>query len=293
MKAPFSHALATVAIAIIPLTGYAQTEPDAALQQRISQLRIVSTLSDAHENPRGVYKLTGLLDSYGNLIKEPFDQYKICTDSVTMMLTISGNQFLLGRNDKSIFNYTGEEPDAHDATATRIFNSNAEHFTLKWWSTTSGHLYFPHNDWCTEYYESGKYSETGKKIIDALMSTSAKDPKNPLIGSWRMIGMVDELRDMKQELKRLQDNPSEGFYFIFTPTNIVAIGRNTGMLYPAPNPYDKKTFKVGNNENKITWLSKDLIAIEVRQGYHTDYKILQRMSHSTVYDGIASHYVTR
>ena len=28
-------------------------------------------------NPRGVYKLIGLLDKYDTLIKEPYDQYKI------------------------------------------------------------------------------------------------------------------------------------------------------------------------------------------------------------------------
>ena len=62
-----------------------QTLSDSVLQERITQLQIVPYFghSEATDNPRGVYKLTGLLDKYGNVIKEPFDQYKICTDSVT------------------------------------------------------------------------------------------------------------------------------------------------------------------------------------------------------------------
>lgn len=268
MKTTFTHLMATAAIVLAPSFCTAQTE-----------------------NPRGVYKLITLTDKYGNPIKEPFDQYKICTDSVTLMFTVQGNRFSLGKNDKTLHNYTGEEPDALDAHASRIFNSNAEHFTLKWWSTYPNHLYFPNNDWCTEYYESGKYSETAKKALDALMSPPALDPKNPLIGTWRLIGMMDELRNTEQEMKRIREKPLDGIYTIFTPSYIVAIARNSGSIYPSPNPYNKKVFKVGQTENKITWLSKDLIAVEIHQDYRTDYEILERVSQGTAYDGIASHYV--
>ena len=268
MKTTLTHLMATAAIALVPTFCMAQTE-----------------------NPRGVYKLTGILGKYGRTIKEPFDQYKICTDSVTLMFSVVGDWFRIGKNDSQVFNYTGEEPDAHDATATRIFDSNAEHFTLKWWSTYSDHVYFPKNDWCTEYSESGKYSEFAKKALDALMSSPAADPKNPLIGAWRLIGMMDELRNTKQEMKRIREKPIDGSYTIFTPSYIVAIARNSGSIYPSPNPYNKKVFKVGQNENKITWLSKDLIAVEIHQGYHTDYEILERMPTGTVFDKIASQYV--
>jgi hypothetical protein len=187
MKTTFTHLVAAAAIALMPTFCMAQTE-----------------------NPRGVYKLTGLLDKYGHVIKEPFDQYKICTDSVTLMFTVNGNRFSIGKNDSKVFNYTGEEPDANDTTATRIFDSNAAHFTQKWWSTYSNHIYFPKNDWCTEYYESGKYSDNAKKILDALMSPTASHPQNPFIGTWRFIGMMDELRNVKKELKKLREDAAKG-----------------------------------------------------------------------------------
>ena len=268
MKRSFTTLMATAAIVLMPSICMAQTE-----------------------NPRGVYKLTGLLDKYGHVIKEPFDQYKICTDSVTLMFNVVGDWFSIGKNDSKVFNYTGEEPDANNATATRIFDSNAERFTLKWWSTYSDHVYFPKNDWCTEYYESGKYSETAKKALDALMFSPASDPKNPLIGTWRLIGMMDELRNMKQEMKRIREKPLDGSYTVFTPSYIVAIARNSGSIYPSPNPYNKNVFKVGKTENKIIWLSKDLIAVEIRQDYRTDYEILERMPSGTVFDKIASRNV--
>ena len=43
------------------------------------------------ESPRGIYKMMTLTGKQGE-IKAPFDQYKICTDSVTLMLNVQGIQ---------------------------------------------------------------------------------------------------------------------------------------------------------------------------------------------------------
>ncbi|MBR1666661.1 MAG: hypothetical protein IJ693_00125 [Bacteroidaceae bacterium] len=281
MKKTFTHLLATAAIIAMPTLCMAQTE-----------------------NPRGVYKLTGLLDKYGNLIKEPYDQYKICTDSVTMMLSLQGDQFSIGRNDSEIFNYTGETPDANNATATRIFDSNAEHFTLKWWSTTPGHIYFPHNDWCTEYYESGKYSKNGKYILDALMSPNASHPKKPLIGTWRFIGMMDELHNVKKQLSVLRKDAAKGMnigHLIFTPTRAIMYsnGNRGGSIALLAYDGKKKDQKImmGSeqrfHEHAITWLSKDCIAMEIHvDGFRTDYQIWERVTDPTpLFDKIASQYL--
>ena len=271
MKTTFTHLMAISAIVLMPTFCMAQTE-----------------------NPRGVYKLMTLTDKYGNPIKEPFDQYKICTDSVTLMFTVQGSRFSLGKNDSKVFNYTGEEPDANDATATRIFNSNAEHFTQKWWSTYQNHLYFPHNDWCTEYYESGKYSENAKPVFDALMLPAASDPRNPLIGTWRRIGMMDELRNVKKELKRIQEETPQNYppYLIFMPTRFISTNGTAGAIYESPF-YGKKNFKIGNEVYNFTWLSKNRIAIELHlQGYRTDYEIWERVTDSTpILNKVASQFV--
>lgn len=41
------------------------------------------------DNPRGVYKLTSLIDKTGAKILAFLDQYKICTDSVTLTVVIN------------------------------------------------------------------------------------------------------------------------------------------------------------------------------------------------------------
>ena len=266
-----------------------------------------SVLCHGQENPRGVYKLMMLTDKYGNPIKEPFDQYKICTDSVTLMFSVQGSRFSLGKNDAKVFNYTGEEPDANDAHATRIFDSNAEHFTQKWWSTYSNHLYFPYNDWCTEYYESGKYSQNAKLILDALMAPNASDPKNPFIGTWQMVGMMDELRNAKQQLKQLRedDRYKRGVgYIIFTPTKAIMYsnGNRGGSIETFANRGKKEIMMAhfnsqsgftGGHQNAITWLEKDCFAMEVQlDGFRTDYQIWERVTDSTpLFNKIASQYV--
>ncbi|MBO4849569.1 MAG: hypothetical protein J5529_01565 [Prevotella sp.] len=259
------------------------------------------------ENPRGIYKMMTLTGKQGE-IKAPFDQYKICTDSVTLMLNVQGRQFSLGNTDKNVLNFTGEEADAHDATATRIFNSNANHFTLKWWSTTPSHLYFPHNDWCTEYYESGQYSENAKVILDALSSPTATDHRIPFIGTWRMVGMMDELRDTKRQLEKLREGnrfKTNIGYLIFTPDHVIMYSNSrSGGSIDHVAYASKKKIMIGKNdanntprratEHAITWFGKDCFAMEVQlEGYRTDHEIWERVTDTTpLLNKIASRYIS-
>jgi hypothetical protein len=280
MKATFTNIMATAAIAIVPTLCMAQTD-----------------------NPRGVYKLTSLINKEGVTIQAPFDQYKICTDSVTLMFTMQGSGFSLGKNDSQVFNYTGEKPDANNATATRIFDSNAEHFTLKWWSTYQNHLLFPHNDWCTEFYESGKYSVNAKTILDALMSPSDSNPQCPFIGTWRFLGMMDEIRDVKKQLIALHKNIEEGMdigNLIFTPSYaIMYSNRGRGGSIEYAGYKGKKKILMSNLQHKnireqnFIWLSKDCFAMEIHlDGYRTDYQIWERMPDTEpLMNKIASQYV--
>jgi hypothetical protein len=275
MKRALSILMATAAIALVPTTSMAQTE-----------------------NPRGVYKLMAQTDKNGNLSRNTYDGYKICTDSITLMFTVQGCIYYLSNMDDEIFNYTGEEPDAHNATAIRIFNSNAEHFTQKWWSTYANHLIFPHNDWCTEYYESGKYSENAKVILDALMSPAASDSKMSIIGTWRIVGMMDELRDVKKQLGKLHENSPQrnNGYLLLTPNNAIMFSGGRGSIDPVAYEMKGKKIKIGSGqrvqEQSITWLGKDYFAMEVHIDYRTDYQIWERVSGATpLFNRIASQNV--
>ena len=234
------------------------------------------------ENPRGIYKMITLTGKQGE-IKAPFDQYKICTDSVTLMLSTQKAAFQITDTDHKVFEYTGDQPKDQDDKSTLIYDSNADHFTMKWWSTNRGHLYYPDNDWCIEKYEANQYSETAQLAFEALNAVPAFDKNNPLLGTWRILGDVDELRDVKNVLPKMHENYETSKYFnsfyVFTPKSfaLVLLGRG-GVANPVE--YDgKKSYKLNNKTiSNVRWLTKDRIAVEERIDYRIDWKILERVT---------------
>lgn len=91
---------------------------------------------------------------------------------------------------------TGQEA----AHAIRIYDSNAEHFTLKWWSNFSNHLVFPENDWCTEFYVANSFPEKVKALFDGLTKPApAADPEHPFYGKWyRITSVANDLDKVKE-----------------------------------------------------------------------------------------------
>ena len=248
-------------------------------------------------DPFGTYRLMDVIDKNGDTIPTPFDQYKICMKDVTLTFVMEGNHFIIRKTDKNVLKYTGEEPDAHDATATRIYGDGKEKFTLKWWSTTPNHKIFPHNDWCIEHYALYNSSDNARPVLYQLNRTPAseiidtwfadkkiqkaydKAIKNPLLGRWRVLGTIDELRNVKQELKRLHEHPEKSHYCILTLNNLIDVTSNGGGIYLAERN-GKKSFITGETqktEHKVTWLSKDIIAIEINADNRTDYLIWERL----------------
>ena len=259
------------------------------------------------ENPRGIYKMTTLTGKMGE-VKAPFEQYKICTDSVTLMVSERAAFFSISDNDHRVFDYTGEQPKSEDDKSPLIYDSNDKQFKLKWWSTYTHHIHFPNNDWCIEKYESGQYTEMSKVFFDALTGAAEVDASNPLTGTWRFIGYVDELRDVKRELPKLHEQYPTSKYFnsfiIFTPNHWTMLAKTGGAVDKVE--YDgKKSYKFGrsaqgdacHSKNKtcqVKWLSKDRIAVEEHIDYRTDWMILERMTDgSKPLSHIASQYISK
>lgn len=238
------------------------------------------------ENPRGIYKMTSLVEKNGREVASPFDQYKICTDSITLNLNIMGTRFSVSK-EGSILNYTGEKPDKKQAHAIRIYDSNAEHFTLKWWSNFSNHLLFPENGWCTEFYVANSYSEKGKALFDVLTQPApAADPEHPLYGNWHRISMADDLDKVKEKWEALskQENAGEKYsghdIIIINETHFVYSG---GEISNAES--DGKTFLgfrggKSNSLNKmpVTWLSDDYVVVTKQHGKMVIHELWKRIT---------------
>lgn len=238
------------------------------------------------ENPRGVYKLTSLIDKTGTKILPFLDQYKLCTDSVTLTVIIKEPAFSLRVNDSGTFDYTGEAPAANNPTASRIYDSDAKHFTLKWWSENET-LYYPKKDWCTEYYTAGEQSGPAKLLFDALLKPAkAMDKKAPLYGNWRRIGLFDEMVDVKAAMKEIKKNGLDPYkgkdIMVLTPSKLISMG---GQIVNATS--DGKTYfetTVPRTEPKrfvAHWLSDEYVVIEMKRNQFRDYELWGRITDST------------
>ncbi len=231
------------------------------------------------ENPRGIYKMTTLTGSQGE-IPAPFEQYKICTDSITLMVAANNQNFNISHNDHVVFNYTGAHHKNDSIKTPLVYDSNADGFKLKWWSTYRNHKYFPNNDWCIEKYESNKYSLFGKAFFDALTGTYDKDSKNPVIGTWRFFGYVDELRDVKKALPKMHKDYSRSRYYksflVFTPKFMVTLTPRGGHV-SVITFQSRNTYLDGTETCRIKKLAKNRIAVEMHNDFHTDWMILERV----------------
>ena len=247
------------------------------------------------ENPRGIYMMTTLTGNLGE-VKAPYEQYKICTDTMTLMVSAQNNTFSMTDNDHDVFYYTGDQPKSEDDKSTRIYDSDAKHFTQKWWSRYPDHIHFPNNGWCIEKYESGKYSEAGKVFFDALTGVAEVDATNPLTGTWRVIGYVDELRDIKKNLPSLHEKYATSKYFnsfaILTPKNWTMATPRGGIVEKVEF-LSKKSFKIGSTTHQVKWLTKDRIAIDDIADYRIDWIIVERVTDGICpLSRIASQYIS-
>lgn len=266
-----------------------------ALSKSIAALTLLAlplSLCGQTENPRGIYKLTTLIGKNGP-VNAPYDQYKLCTDSATIMFS-QQNSMLYFNNMDPVYNYTGEGNLDSDDKSQRIYDSDSKHFTLKWWSEYTNHIYFPQNDWCTEEYEANVFSETVKPIWD-LIANPQTDKHNKLIGTWVLTGTVNSPKGVKKAIKELHpgmDNVSYDRIRIFSPTHLVNITKRTANSSHAVNTTiryaGKDAYMFGNNVVKVKWISKDCIIIEYTISTLTEYQIWMRATEKPAINYIVS-----
>ena len=138
----------------------------------------------------------------------------------------------------------------------------------------------------------------GRIAIDALTGKSETDAKNPLTGTWRLIGYVDELRDLKKEVAELREKYPKSRYhnsfLVLTPKKYIIIAANRAGGIMNVEYYGKTGFKSNNITHKVKWLSKDMIAIDERQDYRIDWMIMERVTDGTPpLSNIASQFMKR
>lgn len=227
------------------------------------------------ENPRGIYRMMTLVGKQGEVVA-PYEQYKICTDSVTLHCSVSGREFFINKNDERIFNYTGDTPKKPTDKRSLIYDSNHEQFTLKWWSRYTNHVHFPYNDWCLEKYRAGVYTENARLFFDAITGVAPRDEANPFIGTWQMLSQVDHIDE--QTATTVGNEPWHPSFVIFTSKHIVMTSRGHGALFGAL--YSGRNAVIYDTIiRQVTWLADDCMAIAYNANDGSvRYEILKRVN---------------
>lgn len=208
------------------------------------------------QTANGIYRETSLIDKNGNLIVSPFDQYKICNDTSNYMFSVVRNHGAVNFHIDNFVNepitYTGKDKKSDNDHSLKYYDFTKKGFTLAWYSEYVNHSYFPTNDWCEEFYESGKYSPEAKKILNLLQSDMS-DKKNPFIGTWHRVGLLsfDEIIPTRTDMYKIYGQ-KDMILFSGKPGQYIS-----GDLLDIKYYNDRGILKENGNNVLIKWLSND------------------------------------
>ena len=125
------------------------------------------------ENPQGLYRLQRFgYDGRHPDREAPFEQYKYCSPIATLTVSVlnrSGSKLNLnmGVNDKEPLLFTGQRARGEDGRGTQVYDSNKDHFTMRWYNSTNNSTIFPPNEFIDEFYDAKKEVEDDvRKVFD-------------------------------------------------------------------------------------------------------------------------------
>lgn len=218
---------------------------------------VATNVQAQQENPRGIYKLMRTTIKSGETVKAPIDQYKLCGDSACPMLIIHDpierrndiTPFELWNINKQPFNYTGDR--SAEELGNWIFDSNDEHFTLKWYSAFSAQPWMPAGGWVTEWYErKAPFSEKADWLFNALVKDYPAEKGN-LNGFW-------EVDEGLGKIYQLIDNGRVAMYQAADVQSQDQLMRVAGVIIPF-RPSDNDVVKIGDNTYTMNWVDDNTV----------------------------------
>lgn len=239
------------------------------------------------EAPRGLYKLQRLSYENGKTDRVPeMTQYKYSTDTAPMTLMVIRKNaydyaYAMRQDEPHGYNYTGNVAVGEDGRGTRIYDSNNEQFTLKWYNTVRPNegAVFPMNEFITEYYDRKDIEPQMLRSIE-MLEMKHQQPSHRFAGCWRMVGnygMVDG--------ERILTRPSADLYKIYGEKDVTFLfcgGQtlNGATVFYKPLIVKSDTcIKEGDNsECTITWRNADTFTLKFDRGDGTIVEELWKRS---------------
>lgn len=169
---------------------------------------LASVMANAQNvNPRGLFKWTKVsFDGNHPEVTPEFDQYKYCTDSISVQMVIRRDvttpkvdfQMSVLQNDSKPFNYTGDVPVGYDGKGSRVFDSDGKSFKFKWYNNILPRdKMFPYKEFVTEHYSVQNLDPRIVRCFDLCkMKLKGNKNKNRLFGCWYRVGSFSKIDNM-------------------------------------------------------------------------------------------------
>ena len=244
--------------------GFDKSACDALSQQ----------LAGKKENPRGLYKLLRFSYENGNPDKGPhIEQYKYCTDDITLQLQIQKNiedgdkpEFWMSmlNMDRRPLNYTGNIA-SRDIS---IFDSDSRGFKMRWYNDILNNEFFPGNQYITELYSSeDKISPKIQRVIDLLKMNTAQPGENKFYGCWRRVGVLTKVDGMDMLLPGHQDLYQIFDKDVYLHFYELSAGRMYAYCIMRPIQYKSDNLLIQHGgESKIEWVDNDTFRLLFDRG---------------------------
>lgn len=231
------------------------------------------------DNPSGLYRLQKIVYDDGSEKVPTFEQYKYCSYTASLLVNVyfrsdESTSIVMLNNDEEPHLYTGRHARGVDGRGNQVFDSNADHFTLRWYTGNRSSMYFPPQSFVNEVYDSHiDVKPDIREIADMLEGNYKHNPKKktPLLGCWRCLGDEKQvgglgLTDWNAWDGMDTDEPAVSYmlfdddhvlYMSFEPDNPRLETRGT------LEPYTQKAkrLKTASGNYTIKWLNDHVIQL--------------------------------
>ena len=229
------------------------------------------------ENPQGLYRLQRFgYDGRHPDIEAPFEQYKYCSPIATLTVSVlkrSVSALTLNMlvNDKEPLLFTGQRIRGEDGRGTQVFDSNKDHFTMRWYNSTNNSAIFPPNEFIDEFYDAKKGVEDDvRKIFEMLETPVCKESKKRMLeGCWRCVGEVKEVEGKRviSSIQGLHDQQPQYHIFKGNDVLLVTYYYNSGSRYSTQLTLSsflqpkKNQINLPDTEFSIDWIDDSTIIL--------------------------------
>lgn len=229
------------------------------------------------KDPIGLYHLTKVTYDDGTAETVPdFEQYKYCARAITLTSQLEHTddgvptlQFV--DNDHVPFRHTGNVAVGTNGRGIRIYDSNQQHFTLKWFNSNRAESeLFPRDKFINELYDAKEGVEPDVRqmmdILETYSNLPTSEEASSLTGVWLRVGIIKMRNGVIEKFFPTLENQK---YKLFDQQQVVDLY----VFYFEPYSYTEEVaYKLTTSIRPFRYDSSGQTLTEGKRTTHIDWK---------------------